>query len=158
MSRAVKCPLCGKQTPERSYHPENYEDDVFVVEVIGLGYGKGFSNSEERSAFEDPNCSELQNSLAERALRIVGFLVERGQLSADQVVSEIGLEEPLDDITEEIAGALGEDNWREEWDTDRLDVDDNSKSGSVIVDLLMHGARRLIENCGQQEAPDSDRG
>jgi hypothetical protein len=141
LSISLKCPLCGKQSPEKSFHPEDFEDDVLVVDVIGLGRGKGFANSEARSAFDDRGCEELLDKLASRTLEIVGLLVEEGLLGKDRVLDKIGLRDPLEEITEEIAGALGEEDWEEKWD-----IDENEEhAGSTTVDYLRFGATKLIE-------------
>ena len=48
------CPLCGKLTPEATFLSKDFVvDDVYGVDVRGLGRGKGFSHSEWFSILHD---------------------------------------------------------------------------------------------------------
>ncbi len=40
MSQLI-CPLCGKFVSVRYYDPSGFEDDILLVQVRGLGRGKG---------------------------------------------------------------------------------------------------------------------
>ncbi len=37
----LMCPLCGKFVSVRYYDPSDFEDDILLVQVRGLGRGKG---------------------------------------------------------------------------------------------------------------------
>jgi len=55
------CPLCGKFVSVRYYDPSNFEDDILLIQVRGLGYGKGVEIVEKYSLLDgsDPDLLEL---------------------------------------------------------------------------------------------------
>jgi hypothetical protein len=46
------CPLCGKFVSVRFYDPSGFEDDILLVQVRGLGRGKGVEIVETYSLLE----------------------------------------------------------------------------------------------------------
>ena len=58
------CPLCGKLTPEATFLSQDFVvDDVYGVDVRGLGRGKGFKHSEWFSILYDrPDIIEVLKS------------------------------------------------------------------------------------------------
>jgi len=55
------CPLCGKFASVRYYDPSDFEDDILLVQVRGLGHGKGVEIVEKYSLLDgsDPALLEL---------------------------------------------------------------------------------------------------
>jgi hypothetical protein len=39
----IACPLCGRHVPEEVFDPSNFEEDIYAVEVSGLGRARGFT-------------------------------------------------------------------------------------------------------------------
>ncbi len=139
-SLSVKCPLCGKQTPEKSFHPETFVNDIRVVDVVGLGRGRGFANSDERSALANGDCWEVVQRIADRSLEMVGFLYEEGWLGQNDVIGAVGVGDVLDKLTGEIAEALEEDP-----DFDWRDMNQDPSEESTKAEVLSYAVRRMIE-------------
>jgi len=150
VSLSIKCPLCGKQSPESSLHPEELDDDVYTVEVRGLGRGRGFANSEPTSAFDNPANGDLIGKIAERALSIVALMVEREYLGKSDVLEKIGYNDFLDKIVEDIGTALEEDP-ASDWVVDEEDP----SYEPTRMELLRHGVYRLIERF-EEASPDEE--
>ena len=55
------CPLCGKYVSVRYYDSSNFEDDILLVQVRGLGHGKGVEIVEKYSLLDgsDPDLLDL---------------------------------------------------------------------------------------------------
>ena len=55
------CPLCGKFGSVRYFDPSDFEDDILLVQVRGLGHGKGVEIVEKYSLLDgsDPDLLEL---------------------------------------------------------------------------------------------------
>ena len=55
----IACPLCGRHVPENVFDPSDFDQDIYAVDVTGLGRGKGFSASEPYSILEDRHITGL---------------------------------------------------------------------------------------------------
>jgi flagellar biosynthesis GTPase FlhF len=84
------CPLCGKQSSIKLYHPETFEDDVEIFHNVGLGYRKGFEKILGFSLEEFP---ELRDQLGNRARRVSEFLSPLPMTDAKIVELEKQLDE-----------------------------------------------------------------
>ena len=64
------CPLCGRHLSLAKYDPSGYDDDVYGVEVTGLGRGRGFAVSERYSLLSD---EAVMDVIKARCRRILWF-------------------------------------------------------------------------------------
>lgn len=62
------CPLCGRHVVREYFDPSNFADDIYAVEVTGLGRGRGFAASEPFSVLDDP---EIIGPIVERCRKIL---------------------------------------------------------------------------------------
>ena len=69
------CPLCGKFSSVRHYDPSNFEDDIMLVQVRGLGKGKGVEIVERYSLLQGDN-PELLDLISERIAILYDLLYE----------------------------------------------------------------------------------
>ncbi len=69
------CPLCGKFVSVRHYDPSNFEDDILLVQVRGLGRGKGVEITEKYSLL-DGDDPELLDLISDRVAVIYDLLYE----------------------------------------------------------------------------------
>ena len=72
------CPTCGKFNSVRYYDPSNFEDDILLVQVRGLGHGKGVEIVEKYSLLDgsDPELLEL---ISDRVAVIYDLLYEEDE-------------------------------------------------------------------------------
>ena len=70
----IVCPLCGRHVPEYVFDPSDFDQDIYGVDVSGLGRGRGFSASEPYSILDDKRITGL---IADRCHRILD-MIERG--------------------------------------------------------------------------------
>jgi len=75
MSQLV-CPLCGRFVSLRNFDPSGFDSDIYAVNVVGLGRGRGFAVSESFSILGNP---AVTGPIAERCRRILSF-IERGRV------------------------------------------------------------------------------
>ena len=90
MSQVI-CPLCGKFVSVRYYDPSDFEDDILLVQVRGLGHGKGVEIVEKYSLLNGDN-PELLELISDRVAIIYDLLYE-------EVEEE---EEDINDLDEEM--------------------------------------------------------
>jgi len=90
MSQVI-CPLCGKFVSVRYYDPSDFEDDILLVQVRGLGHGKGVEIVEKYSLLNGDN-PELLELISNRVAIIYDLLYE-------EVEEE---EEDINDLDEEL--------------------------------------------------------
>jgi hypothetical protein len=62
------CPLCGKSTSLAKFNPSDFDDDIVVQTIHGLGRGRGFEVVSRESALGN---SDVTSLVAERVLMIV---------------------------------------------------------------------------------------
>lgn len=88
-----QCPLCGKYVSVRHYDPSEFEDDIILVQVRGLGRGKGVEVVETFSLLEgdDPYLLDL---LSDRIAILYDLLFEDNgdddDSEKDEVVDDDG--------------------------------------------------------------------
>jgi hypothetical protein len=87
----VACPLCGKQSPLGSFRTSE-EDDIKVVELKGLGRGKGFAITLTESIFDYSEYDETVSKITTRAFEIIRILRDHEIISDDDIQEELGLE------------------------------------------------------------------
>lgn len=76
----IVCPLCGKHTPDTAFDPSDFEDDIYGVEVTGLGRGRGFAVTQRISLLDDPLVTGL---IGDRCLRVLQRQVDLLSMDED---------------------------------------------------------------------------
>ena len=76
------------------YNPNHFADDIFIVEVSGLGRGRGFEVTNKASIFSphsrmDPIIDRTLGDLRDRTLDILNMLDERGIISENELVERM---------------------------------------------------------------------
>ena len=91
------CPLCGKFGSVRYFDPSDFEDDILLVQVRGLGHGKGVEIVEKYSLLEgsDPALLDL---ISDRIAVIYELLYEEVE---DDEADDEDEEEYINDLDEE---------------------------------------------------------
>lgn len=103
------CPLCGKFVSVRHYDPSNFEDDILLVQVRGLGRGKGVEITEKYSLL-DGDDPELLDLINDRVVVLYELLYED-----DEVEDEDEDDESLSELEKELRrDEEGEDEEEEE--------------------------------------------
>ena len=110
----ICCPLCGCHKPEEVFDPSNFEDDIYAVEVTGLGKGRGFAVT-GRHSIQDPLILGLISDRCHRILHIIedeGYLPP-GELDALRALLEqwIKYARKLESENESLREELEEDEY-----------------------------------------------
>jgi hypothetical protein len=76
------------------HNPNYFADDIFIVEVSGLGRGRGFEVTNRGSIFSahyrmDPIIDRALNDLRDRTLDILNMLDERGVVRETELVERM---------------------------------------------------------------------
>jgi hypothetical protein len=71
----LACPLCGRYVSLSRFDPSHFESDIYAVDMIGLGRGRGFAVSETFSVLGEP---EITCVIAERCRIILGLIARAG--------------------------------------------------------------------------------
>ena len=76
------------------YNPNHFADDIFILEVSGLGRGRGFEVTNKASIFSphyrmDPVIDRTLGDLRDRTLDILNMLDERGIISENELVDRM---------------------------------------------------------------------
>ena len=69
------CPLCGKFVSVNLYDPSDFEEDILLVQVRGLGHGRGVEVVERYSILNGEN-PELLNKISDRVAELYDMLYE----------------------------------------------------------------------------------
>jgi len=93
------CPLCGHQRPIEGWDPEDYDDEIKIRDVRGLGRDHGSTVASEWSANVDSAGLDIE-AMARRCLKIVELCLDTGEVSADDLLDDVPSE-----IVEEIISA-----------------------------------------------------
>jgi len=95
------CPLCGKFVSVRYYDPSNFEDDILLVQVRGLGHGRGVEVVEKYSLIDgsDPELLEL---ISDRVAVIYDMLYENEESEEESPVDLEDEDEDINDLDEEM--------------------------------------------------------
>lgn len=81
----LACPICGRLVSINHFDPRGFEDDIYGVNVRGLGRGKGFEVTDRFSLLDDPWVVGL---IADRCHRVLN-LIERGSASPPGEVGKL---------------------------------------------------------------------
>jgi hypothetical protein len=76
------------------YNPNYFADDIHILEVSGLGRGRGFEVTSRSSIFSahnriDPIVDRTLSDLRDRTLDILNMLHERGIIRENEVVERM---------------------------------------------------------------------
>ncbi len=95
------CPLCGRFVSVRYYDPSDFEDDILIVQVRGLGHGKGVEIVEKYSLLDgsDPDLLEL---ISDRIAVLYDLLYEDIEDDEAEVDLEDEDDEPLTEFDKEL--------------------------------------------------------
>lgn len=92
------CPLCGKFVSVGHYDPSEFEEDILLVQVRGLGHGKGVEIVERYSLLNGEN-PELLDLISDRIAIIYDLLYEdEGNNIINKELFEIDDEEEEDKL------------------------------------------------------------
>ena len=69
------CPMCGKFASVRYFDPSDFEDDILLIQVRGLGRGKGVEIVEKYSLLDGSN-PELLDLISDRVAVLYDLLYE----------------------------------------------------------------------------------
>ena len=98
------CPLCGRQRPLAGLDPISYRDEITLRDGVGLGRGRGFEYSNERTV-EDSGDLDLE-AMARRCLEIVKICVDTGEVDSSDLVDYVP-EELIEEVVKEKAEDYG---------------------------------------------------
>jgi hypothetical protein len=102
------CPLCGRLVSLKYFDPSGFDDDIYVVEVKGLGRGKGVKVVGKYSILGEDD--ETVRLIGERSLTLLKLLIEHGHLKPDGVTSRLDLQglevrdKLIEDLTKQVVG------------------------------------------------------
>lgn len=83
----LACPLCGRFVSLKYFNPSDFADDIYTVEVQGLGRGLGVEVT-ERYSILDPG-DETVELIKERLLDLIELLLKSGCLKSEEVLSKV---------------------------------------------------------------------
>jgi len=92
-----QCPICGKFVSVRYYDPSDFDDDIFLVQVQGLGRGKGVEITETYSLLNGDN-PELLELISDRIGVLYALLYEDDEAEEED---SIDLDEDHGDAEED---------------------------------------------------------
>ncbi len=94
------CPLCGKFVSVRYYDPSDFENDILLVQVRGLGRGKGVE-IEETYSLLDGGETYLLDLIRDRVAILYNLLYEnKGDDEDEDEAEDEGEEEQNGEILE----------------------------------------------------------
>ena len=70
-----QCPICGKRNSIKLYDPTDFDNDIFLIKVRGLGRGKGFEITKKYSLLKGEN-PELLELISDRVAVLYDLLYE----------------------------------------------------------------------------------
>ena len=82
-----QCPLCGKIVSVNHYDPTDFEDDILLVQVRGLGRGKGFELAEKYSLLDGDN-PELLDLISDRVAILYDLLYEDIEEEHEDIIND----------------------------------------------------------------------
>lgn len=114
------CPICGKQNSIRHYDPTDFENDILIIVLRGLGKGRGFEEV-ERYSLLDGSDPALLDLISDRVAVIYDMLYE--DVDDEEVEVDLEDEEEEDESLSELEKELrlGE---AEEEEEDISDLDE----------------------------------
>lgn len=133
------CPICGKQVSIRHYDPSDFDDDILIIQLRGLGRGMGFEVVKEYSLL-DGSDPELLNLISDRVAEIYDLLFEDEEDTEEEDDEEEAEDEddtgPLSPLDVELLIAEEEDDEEEKEEEDE-DENDEEEEGEYISDLAL---------------------
>ena len=88
------CPLCGKSSVLDAFDPSDFDLDICIYDVHGLGGGRGFKCDPWISVLGD---DEVTPIIKKRVLDILKMLIDADCLELDELFSELGISFENDD-------------------------------------------------------------
>jgi len=90
----MSCPLCGKMSSVERYNPNHFADDIFILELKGLGRGRGFEVTNSSSIFSPTNrmdsiIDSALGDIRDRTLDILNMLDEQGIIRETEIVDKM---------------------------------------------------------------------
>ena len=67
----LSCPLCGKRSSVSHFDPASLDGDIYLIEVSGLGRGRGFTDTARYSALGD---ASITQPIADRCREILAMI------------------------------------------------------------------------------------
>ena len=95
------CPICGKHNSIKHYDPTNFEDDILIIVLRGLGKGGGFEEV-ERYSLLDGSDPELLELISDRVAVVYDLLYEDEEDDEAEAEEEEVDFESLSDLDKEI--------------------------------------------------------
>jgi regulator of replication initiation timing len=95
--------LCGRLVPLSHFDPQQYQDDIQVVDMQSLGRARGFAVTAEYSALDD---RDLMDAISRR-LRALLRVIEGGEEHPLER-EDGGLEETVEELEDEVADLRSE--------------------------------------------------
>ena len=84
------CPLCGKQSSVRLYDPTKFDPDIYAIQKVGLGRGRGFKVTDQYSILNKENPTvEL---IKDRILLLSKTLIDNGCLTSKEILSTLKIQ------------------------------------------------------------------
>jgi hypothetical protein len=137
ISMNICCPLCGRHVPEDVFDPSEFEDDIYAVEVSGLGRGRGFQVTDRYSVLDDPAITGL---IADRCHRILHLIDEEDYLPPEEYRA---LRATLDSWVKYARRLEAEnENLKEELEEDDDDEYEDDDDDSPLVSRLLQKINR----------------
>jgi hypothetical protein len=84
----IVCPLCGKSSVLDTFDPSDFDQDIYIHDVYGLGRGRGFESGPWISVLGD---DEVTPIIKNRVLDILKMLIDAGCLELDELFSELDM-------------------------------------------------------------------
>lgn len=106
MSHLV-CPLCGKNAPLNSFHPESLELDISLVNYKGVISERGFEIPQRYSVIGD---DYITPKVVSRVIELCNFFISNGVITSDEISNRLGLKE--DSVNPAEVSRLVDENYR----------------------------------------------
>ena len=88
----LRCPLCGKLTSLRKFDPENFENDITIVEMQSQGRARGFKVVDEYSGLHD---EDLISKISARIDILKKLIDKESNVDRDKI------EDHIEELTDE---------------------------------------------------------
>ena len=82
-----QCPLCGKIVSVSLYDPSDFDDDILLIQVRGLGRGKGFEVAENYSLLDGDN-PELLDLISDRVAVLYDLLYDDIEEEHEDIIND----------------------------------------------------------------------
>jgi|WetSurMetagenome_2_1015567.scaffolds.fasta_scaffold186214_2 hypothetical protein len=85
----IRCPLCGKNSALSTFHPEDIELDLKLIQFHGRGRGGGFSKGEEYSVLHDESYAR---PVGLKVLQLTKMFIDAEMLDMTEVEGNLGID------------------------------------------------------------------